>query len=195
MEQITSTEVRKQLADILNSADFQASQRLRDFFTYIVNAKLNGKGTAIKAYTIAVDVFGLGKNFDPRINPLVRTEAGRLRSKLDHYYLLHPEAKIHITIPKGAYTPSFSRMSEAEFSQLQFQTRDLPYSFAQPKTTQPEYKATILVLPLNNINNTPDVEGFIAGLINEVIIGLTKFRELRVVDYWLATAGPNCRTQ
>ncbi len=183
MEQITAPEVHKQLKEILNSADFQASQRLKNFLKYIVEAVLNGKSADIKAYTIAVDVFGLSENFDPRTNPLVRTEAGRLRSKLDHYYLLHPESKIHISIPKGAYTPAFSRISEAATNQSQLEESNLAYSFTPQSVLQPEYKATILVLPLTNINNTEEVEQFIAGLVNEIIIDLTKFRELRVVDY------------
>ena len=183
MEQITAYEVQEQLKEILNSADFQASPRLKNFLKYIVDAVLNGKSTDIKAYTIAVDVFGLNENFDPRTNPLVRTEAGRLRSKLDHYYLLHPESKIHISIPKGAYTPAFSRISEAAINQSQAENTNLSYSFNAQNVSQPEHKATILVLPLTNINNSDDVEQFIAGLVNEIIVDLTRFRELRVVDY------------
>ena len=183
MEQITVPEVQKQLKDILNSADFQASARLKKFLKYIVDAALSGKGANIKAYTIAVDVFDLSENFDPRTNPLVRTEAGRLRSKLDHYYLLHPESKIHISIPKGAYTPAFSRISEAAINQSNLENNNITYSFAAQNVSQAEYKATILVLPLTNINNTEEVGQFIAGLVNEVIIDLTRFRELKIVDY------------
>ena len=46
---ITSEEVKAQLAEILDSADFQASQRLRDFLSYIVEQTLDGKGRDLKA--------------------------------------------------------------------------------------------------------------------------------------------------
>lgn len=48
-----------------------------------MQATLDGKGEELKAYKIAIDVFGLEEDFDPNTNPMIRTEAGRLRSKLD----------------------------------------------------------------------------------------------------------------
>ena len=185
MERITAEEIKTQLAEILNSADFQASQRLKDFLSYVVEQTLSGKGGGIKAYNLAVDVFGLGESFDPRVNPLIRTEAGRLRGKLDHYYLLNPAAKIHITMPKGGYAAVFARRQEAE-GQGASQLSDgagRAASFVWQKVAQPGYKAAIQVSPFENINATEDVRHFIAGLSNEVVVGLTKFRELRIVDH------------
>ena len=60
MAQITAEEVRVQLAEILNSADFQASQRLKDFLSYIVEQTLDGKGRDLKAYNIAVGAASFG---------------------------------------------------------------------------------------------------------------------------------------
>ena len=182
MAQITAEEVRVQLAEILNSADFQASQRLKDFLSYIVEQTLNGKGGDIKAYNIAVDVFSLGASFDPRVNPLIRTEAGRLRGKLDHYYLLNPAARIHISMPKGGYAAVFARRAEAGAPQGPNSAAPQASFFLQ-KVAQPEYKAAIQVLPFENINDAEEVRHFIAGLSNEVVVGLTKFRELRIVDH------------
>lgn len=179
---ITSEEVRAQLDEILDSADFQASQRLKDFLSYIVEQTLDGKGKDLKAYNIAVDVFSLGENFDPRVNPLIRTEAGRLRGKLDHYYLLNPAAKIHISMPKGGYAAAFARRTEAGAPQTaENAARYAPISLQ--KVAQPEYRAAIQVLPFENINESEEVRYFIAGLSNEVVVGLTKFRELRIVDH------------
>ena len=179
---ISPEEVRTQLAEILASADFQASQRLKDFLSYIVEQTLDGKGKDLKAYNIAVDVFFLGENFDPRVNPLIRTEAGRLRGKLDHYYLLNPAAKIHISMPKGGYAAAFARQTEADTPQTaENAARYAPFSLQ--KVAQPEYRAAIQVLPFENINETEEVRNFIAGLSNEVVVGLTKFRELRIVDH------------
>ena len=82
---ISKQEIQQQLELILHSKDFMASQRLKDFLAFIVQATLDGKGEELKAYKIAIDVFGLEEDFDPNTNPMIRTEAGRLRSKLDHY--------------------------------------------------------------------------------------------------------------
>ena len=178
MEQITTAQIRQHLADILSSNSFQASQRLKDFLSYIVNSTLAGRGKELKAYTIATEVFKLGKNFDPRTNPLIRTEAGRLRSKLDHYYLENPSSPFRIIIPKGGYLPMFCRSSQDAANGKPPQK----YSFIEQKVSQQEYKAALLVLPFTNINKTNEVERFVFGLFNEVITGLTRFRELKIVD-------------
>ena len=94
MNQITPEDVRAQLAEIIVSKDFIASDRLRHFLTYIVEETLKGRGAQLKAFNIALDVFNLGEDFDAVGNPLIRNEAARLRSKLEHYYLLNPAASI-----------------------------------------------------------------------------------------------------
>ncbi|RDJ19818.1 hypothetical protein DWF00_04340 [Bosea caraganae] len=69
---------------------------------------LAGRGDRIKAYTIAVDVFGRGADFDGMLDPVVRIEAGRLRQALAEYYAGSGQAeRIRISLPKGAYEPVF----------------------------------------------------------------------------------------
>lgn len=81
---------------------------------------LQGRGDKIKAYSIAVDVFGRPASFDPAINPIVRIEASRLRASLVHYYELHgQEGGLRIDLPRGRYVPAVSRLdpgARAEFS-------------------------------------------------------------------------------
>lgn len=100
---------RDQLAQILDSADFDATDRERRFLSYVVNETLSGRGERIKAYSIAVEVFGRDASFDPQADPIVRVEAGHLRRALERYYLTAGLADpIRISIPKGAYVPTFS---------------------------------------------------------------------------------------
>ncbi|MBB3589905.1 TolB-like protein [Rhizobium sp. BK529] len=100
---------REQLALILGSVDFDATDRERRFLSYVVNETLCGRGMRIKAYSIAVEVFGRDASFDPQADPIVRVEAGHLRRSLERYYLTAGLADpIHISIPKGAYVPTFS---------------------------------------------------------------------------------------
>ncbi|WP_157016735.1 tetratricopeptide repeat protein [Mesorhizobium xinjiangense] len=101
---------RAQLARILNSADFNASERDRRFLSYVVEETLAGRGDRIKAYSVAIEVFGRDTSFDPQNDPIVRIEAGHLRRALERYYLTAGQPDpILITIPKGAYVPTFSR--------------------------------------------------------------------------------------
>ncbi|PBC18639.1 hypothetical protein FJV83_28690 [Mesorhizobium sp. WSM4307] len=110
---------RAQLGLILGSADFDATGREHRFLSYVVEEALSGRGDRIKAYTIAVEVFGRGQSFDPQTDPIVRIEAGHLRRALERYYLTSGQRDpILITIPKGGYVPSFARQAETELAPL-----------------------------------------------------------------------------
>ncbi len=55
-------------------------------------------------------MFDRGIRYDPRIDPVVRVEARRLRAKLEEYYATcGAEAPVIIRIPKGSYMPVFER--------------------------------------------------------------------------------------
>ncbi|RNJ46275.1 MULTISPECIES: hypothetical protein [Mesorhizobium] len=109
---------RAQLSLILNSADFDATGREHRFLGYVVEEALSGRGDRIKAYSIAVEVFGRGESFDPQTDPIVRIEAGHLRRALERYYLTSGQADpILIAIPKGGYIPVFSRREQMAVAQ------------------------------------------------------------------------------
>ncbi len=62
----------------------------------------------IKAYSIAIEVFGRDASFDAQNDPVVRIEAGRIRRALERYYLTAGRTDpILISIPKGSYMPVF----------------------------------------------------------------------------------------
>lgn len=99
---------RHQLGRILQSPDFEATDRGRKFLTYIVEETLAERSERIKAYSIATDVFGRNTSFDPQTDPIVRIEAGHLRRALERYYLTAgSDDPIVITIPKGRYVAVF----------------------------------------------------------------------------------------
>lgn len=107
---ISAGDARNQLARILASAEFDATDRERRFLSYVVDETLANRSDRIKAYSIAVEVFGRDASFDPQSDPIVRIEAGHLRRALERYYLTAGVSDpILITIPKGGYVPSFSR--------------------------------------------------------------------------------------
>lgn len=103
---------RAQLERILKSAEFDATDRERRFLSYVVDETLAGRSSRIKAYSIAVEVFGRDASFDPQADPIVRVEAGHLRRAIERYYLTAGQTDpILITIPKGGYVPNFSLRS------------------------------------------------------------------------------------
>ena len=175
MEQPEAIEIRKQLAEVLGSSDFTASNRLKDFLTYIVEMSLQGKKKLLKAYTIAVDVFGMPEDFDSQINPIVRMEASRLRSKLDHYYLRNPNVSIYIAIPKGSYHAEFS------FNSIQ-KNRATKISSSTFFKGGDSYLSSIILLPLVNISESSECARFINGLSSELNNALTKFKQLKIID-------------
>lgn len=106
----TEEEAEGELDRILSDPEFHCTERNKRFLRFVSDEVFRGRGDAIKAYTIAVDVFGRPPSFDPTSDPIVRIEATRLRAALAHYYELHPPHNgIRIELPKGRYVPAFYR--------------------------------------------------------------------------------------
>ena len=109
----TSSEIGAQLERVLASPDFNVPERARTFLKYVVTETLSGRADRIKAYSVAVEVFGRDPSFDPQSDPIVRIEAGRVRRALERYYLTAGASDpIVITIPKGSYVPAFSQNTQ-----------------------------------------------------------------------------------
>jgi TolB-like protein len=107
---IDNSAIRQQLDRILGSAGFAGSLRLRRFLQYAVDQQLAGDSAQLKEYAIGVEVFDRPANYDPRLDSIVRVEAGRLRSKLDEYYANDGAADaVRISLPRGSYVPVFER--------------------------------------------------------------------------------------
>ncbi|HEY1343118.1 MAG TPA: tetratricopeptide repeat protein [Bryobacteraceae bacterium] len=107
--------VRAELDRILASPVFAKSPRMSRFLRYVVEQTIEGKSDRIKEYTIAVEVFDKGREFDPQTDSTVRTEATKLRVRLGRYYQTDGAADpIVITIPKGAYVPLVETRSAAD---------------------------------------------------------------------------------
>ena len=94
---------------ILAWPEMARSPQLGRFLDYIVRRTLQGDEQAIKAYSIAVDVFGRTPDFDPQADPIVRVQARRLRQLLQQYYAATGIGdEVRITLPTGRYVPDFS---------------------------------------------------------------------------------------
>jgi TolB-like protein len=99
---------------MLASQPFAAASRLRSFLRYVVDRTLAGEGGQLKEYTIGTDVFERDGQYDPRIDSIVRVEAGRLRAKVDEYYGGEGAAdRVIVRIPRGSYVPLFETREAA----------------------------------------------------------------------------------
>ena len=78
------------------------------FLRFTVERALDGKSEQLKEYVLGVEVFDRGASYDPRVDPIVRVEARRLRSKLQKYYESEGLGdEVVIDLPKGNYAPIF----------------------------------------------------------------------------------------
>jgi len=101
-------EVRAQLARILESVEFSRATRLRTLLQFTVQCVLEGREDRLDAYAIAEAVFGRGGAFDPETDSIVRTEAARLRDRLDRYYAATGRGdRVRISVNRGDYLPVF----------------------------------------------------------------------------------------
>lgn len=99
----------EQLEKVLQSRTLQNSENLKAFLRFVVEKTLADEGAQLKEYTIATEVFGRKSDYDPRIDSVVRVQAGRLRTKLQEYYTVEGKHdQIIIDLPKGHYHPVFN---------------------------------------------------------------------------------------
>jgi serine/threonine-protein kinase len=174
--------VRKYTQKILQSSAFSKSARMCRFLQFVVKAVLDGRSSEIKEYVIGIEIFDRTGTFDPRIDPIVRVEARRLRSKLKTYYESDGSSDpIVIELPIGTYVP-LVRQREGSCADL---------ALVRPDSRHPlvaERVKNITVLPFTTLGPEPDAKYFSEGLTEAVAHALTKIEGLRVVAETSATS-------
>jgi TolB-like protein len=119
---IPAEAVRAELDRVLASKGFQNAGRLSRLLRHVTEKTLAGDADQLKEYAVGVEVFDRDASYDPRLDSIVRVEAGRLRSRLDEYYANGGlTSAIRIGLPRGGYVAQFTRRE--------------PGSSAGPKTT------------------------------------------------------------
>jgi tetratricopeptide (TPR) repeat protein len=105
---VRAGEVRAELEKVLAADTLRDSEMLKRFLRYVVEQTLAGQADHLKEYRLGVDVFDREETFDPRLDPVVRMAAGRLRKKLQEYYESDGrQDRMRIEVPKGGYAASF----------------------------------------------------------------------------------------
>ena len=115
LELVSAAAARAQVARILASRHFVKAGRLKRFLRFVTEETLKGLATGIKETVIGVEVFDRrSATYDPRIDPIVRVQAGRVRAKLDDYYAQEGAGDaVLVELPRGQYVPRFSVRSPA----------------------------------------------------------------------------------
>lgn len=173
---LEAEEVQRQVKRILDSPEFHATQRQREFLQFVVAETIAGRAEEIKGYTIATRVFGRKEDFDQAMDPIVSIQAGRLRRALERYYLVGgSQDPIRIDIPKGTYVPTFHE-------QTAFDT-DAAASVESSDITIEDTWPTLLVMPFENLTGDPGKDFLGVGFATEVALEITRFQEIKVL--WL----------
>ncbi|MGC2402363.1 MAG: hypothetical protein WA510_21395 [Acidobacteriaceae bacterium] len=100
---------RRALVDrVIASSAFSRSERLSNLLAYVCNLALSGRAREINEQKIGEAVFGRSQNYDSSIDGIVRTQASRLRQRLELYFRDEgANEPIRIVIPRGGYVPHF----------------------------------------------------------------------------------------
>src|SRR5580704_10571856 len=105
---MSARSIEEHLQRILVSKAFATSARMSRFLRFAVERALRGESEQLKEYVLGVEVFDRRPSYDPRVDPIVRVEARRLRSKLESYYDSEGRGdELIIEFPKGTYAPVF----------------------------------------------------------------------------------------
>ena len=167
----------EQLQRILASDEFSSSPRLGVFLKYVVAETIAGRGSDLKAYTIATNAYGKPASFKTR-DPYIRNIARAVRSAIQKYYLKEGliDAVI-IDIPTGRYEPKISYRSAKSV-----ETNTLP-----PKTTavqaavNDKLKPTIGIIPFA-IQGEQKENPIGEILADSIITGISVSNELNVIS-------------
>ena len=159
----SQADVEQALQRILVSRTFRRSPRHRGFLQHVVVAALTGRHDELKETVIGIEVFRRDiADYDPRRDPIVRVEAGRVREKLARYYADEGAGDaFEIRIPVGGYLPQLSR-----------RTVDVPPVRAL---------GSFAVLPFTCLSTDPDDALFCEALVDQLIDMLSRVPGARVV--------------
>jgi TolB-like protein/Flp pilus assembly protein TadD len=190
--------VLRQLERILASEGFARSERLSEFLRFTVVSVLDGRPDDLKEYAIALSVFHRPESYNPKIDSIVRVEAGKLRSKLAHYYETEGRGDaVRIEIPKGSYVPAFRPASREQRPVL---NRRLGIAAAvlaaailvslaahrlanaPRRAPHPAGTLSIAVLPFLDLTASKDKEYLCDGLTEELITNLAGLPGLQIAS-------------
>jgi len=198
--------VRDQVQRILRSEQFGNAPGLEKALAYLVEQSLAGRGGELKEVILGLEVFNRGAEFDPRTDSSVRTQIGRLRSRLSSYYDGPGRADpIVIEIPKGTYAPVISARDQAGPPSATDEPAVAVQAVPRKRTSlwlwiaaaaviaigaaawiasamwKSEPVSSLAVLPFIDLTPEHNYEFFSEGIAEEIIDALVQNERLRVI--------------
>ncbi len=157
------------LEKVLNSQTFRRSSRISRFLRFLVSRTLDAPAEVPKEYALGIEVFDRASDYDPRLDPIVRVEARRLRAKLEQYYdsegtLDH----LRISMPSRGYKLEFV---------LNEERAEPIISLASPVPNA----GFTAVLPLVSVDQDTKSRHFAEGLTDELAFQLSALAGLKIV--------------
>ncbi len=186
------------LEKIVASNALGRSDRPVRFLRYLIETTLRGEPDRLKESVIGAEVFGRPANWDPRLDPIVRQEAARLRKRLANYYAgAGGTDEVQIDVPVGSYVPVFLQRfagSPAVTADHPPVRRRSPWPLAVAGVlclaivagawrilTRHESGTSIAVLPFTNLSSDTGGQYFSDGLTDEITDALARVKTLRVI--------------
>jgi TolB-like protein len=173
---ISDDAVRDELSRILESLLFVQSDRLGRFLRFTVETTLEGKAGTLKEYLIGTAVYDRRSDYHPGEDSIVRSEARRLRRKLQEYYESAGKSDpVFIYFRPGSYVPAFRRRDG--------HNGDITVSDAAQDDLFPEGRGVrVAVLPFVDVSRS-HLSGACAQFItDELIHELVRTDGLRVTS-------------
>ncbi|MGO9239420.1 MAG: hypothetical protein ACLQBJ_01310 [Bryobacteraceae bacterium] len=104
-------EVREQLNRILASRHFVKARKKSRFLEFLCEQAVSGVAESVNEYSIGVDIYERGADFDPQHDSIVRVQAHEIRKSLQAYYAEEGhDDRLRIDLPAGGYFPVFTRL-------------------------------------------------------------------------------------
>jgi TolB-like protein len=198
---IPAEAVRAELDRVLASKGFQTAGRLSRLLRHVTEKTIAGDADQLKEYTVGVEVFDRDASYDPRLDSIVRVEAGRLRSRLDEYYADAGAASaIRIEVPRGGYVAQFTRRVPDSSLAPQVSSRKPRSLFIvltsgvlivivaalalwlSARRARPMVPA-VAVLPFSQYSDTPELAGVADRLNDDVTSELARLGRVGVVSH------------
>jgi TolB-like protein len=109
---LASEEIRSALKCVVTSTAFAKAPRMCALLSFLMEKKLDGVDGGLTEYAIGMQLFRRDPAaYDTTIDPVVRVQVGRLRTRLADYYGAMKEVGVlQICIPAGSYMPVLRRL-------------------------------------------------------------------------------------
>lgn len=162
-------EVRAELQRVLASRRFAKSRRCSELLAFIVQTSLLGAPRESSEYRIGIEVFRRqAGSYHTGDDPIVRVQAGRLRTRLNAYYADEGRRNpVRLSIPLGGYRALAERVPAERAGAL----------------------ARLSFCPLACLDPNPEAQSFTSGLNEELKFRLHSAFQLRMTDLFADELG------